>query len=152
MSARLEFYVEGRPIPQGSTQAFKRGDKIVTTNDPKGTIEKWRGDIRRGAKDALPDSWEVLSGPVALGAVFHFARPASHYLPANSRRPERVLRPDAPTYHDQTPDLDKLLRTVGDALAAVAYDDDRRIARYLSPVKLWASSSGVLITVCEIVE
>lgn len=68
---RLEFFVEGEPVPQGSTRAFatkpKAGgkSKVVTTNDPTGRIERWRGDIRSACRDALPAPFDCLTGPVS---------------------------------------------------------------------------------------
>jgi Holliday junction resolvase RusA-like endonuclease len=72
----------------------------------------------------------LLTGPVAVELMFRpRSRPASHYLAANSRRPVRVLRADAPVWHDGRPDADKLARAALDALSAVAFDDDCRVAR-----------------------
>lgn len=147
----IEFHVEGDPVPQGSTRAFQRGGRIVTTNDPSGRLERWRGDIRSAAKLVLPPTWEVLTGPVALGVTFHIRRPKSHYLPVTKSRPVPVLRPDAPMWHDQAPDLDKLYRAVMDALAVVVYGNDSQVSRFINPGKVWAASPGADIRVRELV-
>lgn len=149
---RLEFFVEGQPVPQGSTRSFARNGRQVTTNDPTGRIERWRGDIRTAVRPALPTAWEPLTGPVALGVTFFFARPASHYLPANRSRPERVLRPDAPVWVTGQPDVDKCYRAVLDALTHVVYCDDAQVVSVLPTEKRWATLPGAAITVAEIVE
>ena len=150
MTARIAFHVAGDPIPQGSTKSFKRGEKIVTTNDPTGRIERWRGDVRRAAKDVLPPSFEPLTGPVHLSVLFLFRRPKSHYLPANRSRPEPVLRSDAPEWHDIKPDADRWLRAVQDALTAVVWVDDAQVAS-IGPVrKRWATLPGAAVEVAEL--
>lgn len=152
MTARLSFDVVGVPIAQGSTQAFKRGGKVMTTNDPTGRIERWRGDVRQAAKAALPGGWEILTGPVVLVARFRFARSKSHFLPANSRRARPMLRDDAPIWHDQTPDLDKLLRAIGDALSHVVYLDDCQIVSFGGSDKRYADPGqqpGVAVEISE---
>ena len=58
------------------------------------------------------------------------------------RRPEPVLRVDAPEYVDRAPDLDKLERAALDALTGVLYLDDRQVAR-LSADKSWGDIPGV---------
>src|SRR4051794_31562954 len=108
MTMELEFTVDGDPVPQGSTRAFQRGGPPVTTTAPTGKIERWRGDIRSAARSRIPGNFPKLEGPLRVTLVFRIRRPRSHYLPANGRRPLPVLRPDAPTYHAQTPDADKL--------------------------------------------
>jgi Holliday junction resolvase RusA-like endonuclease len=127
MSDSLEFTVRGLPVPQGSGRSFVAGGKAVhvTTSSP---LLAWRGAIAKDARDAVGGR-PLLTGPVGLTLAFRPAvRPASHYLPANSRRPVRVLRPDAPVYHTGRPDADKLGRAAMDALTAVAFDDDCRVA------------------------
>lgn len=124
-----EFTVVGKPVPQGSTRAFSRGGRIHTTNDPTGTIERWRGDIRSAFRPApdepVPQPWQ---GAISMRLAFRLPRPKSHFLPANSRRPEPVLRPDAPFVAEGGPDLDKLARAVLDALTGQAYVDDAQVA------------------------
>lgn len=151
MTFRIDFHVEGNPVPQGSTRAFKtKSGKVVTTNDPTGSIERWRGDIRTEAKKLLAPSFECLTGPVWLRTIFTFARPKSHYLPANSKRREPVLRPDAPMFHTQSPDADKLLRAVLDALTAVVYRDDAQVMP--SAMKVWGATPMAVVRVRELVE
>lgn len=130
----IEFTVRGLPVPQGSGRSFVAGGKAVhvTTSAP---LLAWRGAIAAEARDAV--SGGLLTGPIGVEFAFRpAARPASHYLPANTRRPVRVLRLDAPVWHTGRPDVDKLARAGLDALSAVAFDDDCRVA-WLLVTKRW---------------
>jgi Holliday junction resolvase RusA-like endonuclease len=143
MSA-IEFTVPGLPIPQGSTRAFGRGGHVHTTNDPTGRIERWRGDIRTAARPAI-GNWTgpglpwAAPAPVKIAIAFRFPRPKGHFLPANARRQEPELRPDAPRFVTSGNDADKLSRAVLDALTAVLYADDGQVVglastkRYADP-------------------
>ncbi|HEY8818036.1 MAG TPA: RusA family crossover junction endodeoxyribonuclease [Candidatus Limnocylindrales bacterium] len=126
----IAFTVVGTPVPQGSTAAFSRGGKIHTTNDPKGTINRWRGDVRGAAGPAI-GAWTgpelPLPGPVSMRLRFRFARPKSHFHPANSRRAVEELKADAPSWLAGTPDVDKLSRSILDALTALVYVDDAQV-------------------------
>lgn len=130
MSAhQVRFEVAGRPIPQGSARAFagkgKAAGRAFITNDPTGSISKWRGDIRSAIADLRPD--RPAAGPVRMVLIFGFARPKAHYLGLTSTRRVPVLRPDAPTFHLAAPDTDKLERAVLDALTGVVYLDDSQV-------------------------
>lgn len=123
-----EFTVVGTPVPQGSTRAFSRGGKVHTTNDPTGTIERWRGDIRSAMRQTGQGAPPTpAAGPISMRLTFRLPRPKSHYLPANGKRPTPVLRDDAPHWAIGKPDGDKLERAVMDALTGVAYVDDAQV-------------------------
>jgi Holliday junction resolvase RusA-like endonuclease len=83
---------------------------------------------------------------VTIVCTFAFARPKSHYLPANSKRPEPVLRIDAPVAHIKPPDIDKLLRAVLDALTGRAYDDDAQVIDVVA-MKVWSRDGSTTIEV-----
>lgn len=128
-----EFTVVGTPVPQGSTRAFagkgRAAGKVFTTNDPSGTIARWRADIRAAMQATLsePVSYDLGAGPISMRLAFRMPRPKSHFLPANSKRPEPVLRPDAPHWAAGKPDGDKLARSCLDALTGIAYLDDEQV-------------------------
>lgn len=119
---KIEFTVQGEPIPQGSMKAFTPkgcNRPIVTSDNPR--LKKWRNVVRSGAIKAMgglhPAGRQV---PVRLVAVFYFARPKSnHDL-------DKVTRPD----------LDKLCRSIGDSLTDVVFEDDSQVTE-LHAVKLY---------------
>jgi Holliday junction resolvase RusA-like endonuclease len=146
---RLEFFVEGDPIPQGSVKAFKaKSGVVITTNDSSGRLGRWRGDIRSVARPLRPGG-ECLEGSIAVAVDFLFTRPKSHFLPVTRSRPEPVLRHDVPIWHTQKPDVDRLLRAVLDSLTAVLYQDDSQVV-ICHVTKRWGRSAGAVITVSEV--
>lgn len=110
--------VVGDPASQGS-HAIMNG-RIVQVNSKK--HKAWRTAIVTECIANLPADWVPLDEPVELIVNFYMPKPASvkRSLPSIS------------------PDLDKLIRSVGDALAiAGVYTDDSRIVR-ISARKLYA--------------
>lgn len=144
----IDFTVRGLPVAQGSVRAFVRGNRAVVVG-VSSPLAAWRHAIATEARAAIEDA-APLSGPVSVMLAFRFARPQSHYLPANAKRPVRVLRLDAPDFMARTPDADKLARASLDALTAVVWIDDAQVA-VLTVVKKYVSAAnpapGVRISV-----
>jgi Holliday junction resolvase RusA-like endonuclease len=139
----VTFTVRGIPVPQGSARAFIAGGRaIVATEAHRGSLGAWRTAIAQEARAAIGDA-ALLAGPVAVRVDFVMARPRSHYLPANGRRSEPVLRLDAPMWHTGKPDVNKLERALFDALKAVVWHDDEQVvdARARKPYTLEAGPS-----------
>ncbi len=110
----VKFTVYGEAKPKGSTRAFVVNNRAVTTtNNPNAT--KWGELVAISAQQHRPDGGPY-QGAVALNVVFYFARPKSV---SATKRP----------YHTVKPDLDKLVRNIGDALKGVIYAEDARIVR-----------------------
>ena len=111
------------PAPQGSKNPW--GGEANKNTKP------WREAVASEAARVMSERGIApLDGPVGLSIEFVFPRPKSHY------RSNGELKPLAPKYKDSKPDLDKLLRAVGDALTSVAVRDDARIAT-LATAKLY---------------
>jgi len=112
------FFVPGEPITEGSMRTFKSGQRTVVTHDRGPELDAWRIKVRRAAEAAARKAgWEPRhDGPVAVTAAFLLPRPKS--VPKSRQWPH------------VKPDLDKLQRAVGDALApykrpGVLRDDSR---------------------------
>lgn len=126
--------VSGDPASQGS-HAIMNG-RIVQVNSKK--HKAWRTVIVNTCIEELPEGWVPLDEPVELIVNFYMPKPKSVNRPLPS----------------VAPDLDKLVRAVGDALAiAGVYADDSRIVR-ISARKLYAQGiePGATIavrTVCD---
>jgi crossover junction endodeoxyribonuclease RusA len=108
----LEFDVVGVPRPQGSKSGFVRGGRVVMVEASKG-LPLWRDLVVSAAKQRIEQTeFQLIDGPCILEAHFFLERPKS------------VTR-----LHPHTmPDLDKLLRAIGDALTiAGVFADDSRI-------------------------
>ena len=108
----IQFAAVGVPRPEGST-AFKgmRGGKpIILHDDPQ--LPAWRNTVGYAARRAMAGKppWE---GPIRLELVFVVQRPQK--MPTGRLAP--VVKPD----------LDKLVRAIGDALNRIVYSDDAQV-------------------------
>ena len=137
------FRVYGIPAPQGSKipgVSSKTGKMFVREQSSK-TLRPWRQDVKEAAILAMADL-PILTGPVRLHVDFYMPRPASV---TPRRRPLPMVAPD----------LDKLVRGVGDALkAAGVYRDDAQICS-IRATKYYATddsngSPGAWIVISEI--
>ncbi len=140
----FSFFVPGEPITEGSTKAFTSGQRVVVTHDRGPELDQWRFRVARAAEDAARKAgWEPrYDGPVIVTAAFFLPRPKS----AKKRLMPHVK-----------PDLDKLIRAIGDALAPYKQDgvlkDDSRIVTWRAS-KDYADcyKPGVLVYVSRVDE
>lgn len=139
----FSFFVPGEPITEGSTRAFTSGQRVVVTHDRGPELAAWRIKVARAAEAAAQAAyWEpCYDGPVEVWAEFRLPRPKS--------------APKSRKHAQMKPDLDKLQRAVGDALApykrpGVLRDDSRIVA--WSAVKRYADDAhpaGVMVRVSK---
>jgi Holliday junction resolvase RusA-like endonuclease len=137
----IEFVVYGTPVAQGNLTRNAHGAVYDKTKDHG----PWRDSLVHKIREAMDDEGivEPEVGSIRVDATFYFARPRSHY---GSGRNASTIRPAAPgPYHRQKPDLDKLMRSLGDALTiARVIRDDCQIAE-ISTAKLWADRAYVYV-------
>jgi crossover junction endodeoxyribonuclease RusA len=131
----ISFFVPGTPKPQGSKRAFlhKTTKKPIMVESGGKPLTDWRGDVKRAAMEAMGDR-PLFEGPVGISLGFELNRPKSH---PKTR----------PTWPIARPDIDKLGRSVLDALTAVCFKDDSQVV-YLEMAKGWADvgrGSGVWV-------
>jgi len=120
-----QFFIAGRPIPQGSLK-FINGHAIhVRAQD----LALWRADIARVAKSVI---WEKAVEGVEVHLTFTFLKPKT------VKRIEPFVRPD----------IDKLIRAVLDGLTGVAYDDDQQVTK-ITAIKEYGTVEGVLIRITD---
>jgi Holliday junction resolvase RusA-like endonuclease len=117
---RIEITIHGEPAPQGSKTRLRSGGM----REANPNTAPWRSTVTAAANKTMAGR-PPLVGPLELRATFAFVRPASHY---RSGRHAGELKPSAPAYRSSRPDLDKLVRAIGDALTGVVYRDDAQIA------------------------
>lgn len=154
------FRVFGIPAPQGSKipgVSSKTGKMFVREQSSK-TLGSWRQDVKAAAQtargldpavadadglvavDVITNVLPTLTGPVVLTIDFFMVRPAS-------------VKPAKRPYPSVAPDLDKLVRGVGDALKqAGVYTDDAQVVM-IRAIKRYADegqSPGAWITVAEV--
>lgn len=138
----FSFFVPGEPITEGSARAFASGQRVVVTHDRGHELAAWRLKVAKAAQEAAREAgWEPrYDGPVVVNAAFMLPRPKS----AKKRLMPHVK-----------PDLDKLIRAVGDALApykqpGVLKDDSRIVTWHASKHYDDGHKQGVFITVSPV--
>jgi Holliday junction resolvase RusA-like endonuclease len=121
----ISFTVYGKPVQMGSKKAFvpKGWKRAIITDDNGDKRKQWAGAVSQEAA-AVMAGRDLIPGKVLLKVDFYFARPKSHY---RSGKNAHLLKDDAPEWHIQTPDLDKLERCLLDAMTGVVYRDDAQV-------------------------
>jgi Holliday junction resolvase RusA-like endonuclease len=105
-------------------------------------LMSWRRDVAHQAMKEMAHLSAVhhavwpAAGPVGLVVTFNFERPAAHHV---NRKLTNPLRAVAPREHYVKPDVDKLVRAIGDALTDCgAIVDDSQIT-VLRATKRWTT-------------
>lgn len=119
----LSFTVYGVAEQMGSKRALiPKGWKRPIVTDTNRNLKAWQALVASSAQQAIqqlhPAVRQLITDGVRLMVTFYLPRPKS--LP--KRRQAHVARPD----------LDKLVRAVGDALTGIAYADDSQIVDVLA--------------------
>jgi crossover junction endodeoxyribonuclease RusA len=131
----IAFDVLGRPSPQGSKKSIGNNRFVESSK----YLPAWRNAVKIAAEDAvITEGWARVSGPIELEVMFYLDRPSTV---SAVKRPQPTVPPD----------LDKLIRGVGDALTGVVYDDDSQVIRCLA-WKVYADNRkpGAFIRVNEL--
>ena len=137
---RMTFFVPGVPVATGSTRSFLHHGKVITMQDNRDKQNPWAHRIAYALRSNGVQLVES-GNPVFVGMLFQFLRPKAHY-----RGRELNLRADAPIYHTNAPDSDKLARCVFDALTGIAWADDRQ-AQITEARKIYSNEPGVWLTI-----
>lgn len=133
----VTFHVEGTPAPQGSKTRTRYGMFEASQR-----VKPWRELVKAAAIRAGDDACLLgpLKPPYRVEMWFFIAKP----------RTTRATHPVAPTIGD----LDKLVRSCGDAIVqAGLIEDDRHIVKLVAE-KAWAvgEKPGVIIRISEVGE
>ena len=131
----MNFFVPGLPKPQGSKRAFVVKGRPVLAESAGQPLKDWRAVVALAAMNQMAGS-PPLDGPVLVRLGFYLPRPKSH--------PKTKI-----TYPTSRPDIDKLARSVLDALTHICFSDDAQVV-HLEARKWWAdggNSVGVGISV-----
>jgi crossover junction endodeoxyribonuclease RusA len=113
----LEIRVFGDPAPQGSKNVYN--GRVVESNAKR--LKPWRAAVVAACQNLQSEEPSLLLGPVRVEVDFYLRRPASVKL---SKRSLPIVPPD----------LDKLVRGVGDSLtqSGVIYQDDSQIVQLIA--------------------
>lgn len=118
----IAFTVHGVAQPKGSMRAFTPpGMKFPIVTDSNRNAKSWAQLVAHAADRALGEGpTQLLQGPVRVSVAF--------YLP----RPKKFNKRGVPVAHLTAPDLDKLLRSVLDALTEVVWHDDSQVVEVIA--------------------
>jgi Holliday junction resolvase RusA-like endonuclease len=129
----MQIRVYGDPAPQGSKTARVINGHVVMWESSK-KLPGWRESVAMACKVASMEHEVPILGPIDLHLVFHMPKPKSV-----SRK-----------YPNTAPDLDKLIRGVGDALqSSGVLSNDGQIVSIVAS-KVYAASpseNGVEIVI-----
>lgn len=122
----IDIFIAGKARPAGALTAGTRKDgSTFLRHSRRPKMLLWRSEIGARARKAVAGS-PPSANPIRIRLVFYIARPKAHY---GTGRNEHRLKNDAPAY--PTPrsvaDIDKLERTVLDALTGIVYLDDSQV-------------------------
>jgi Holliday junction resolvase RusA-like endonuclease len=137
--ADFSFTVFGRPQGKGSKHAIPVKGRYVLVDSNKLAVPYSREVKAEAGMARLRADYGLMVGPVAVELDFYFDRPAGHF---GTGRNSETVKPSAPRRMIVKPDIDKLARTVLDALTGIAYRDDSQVAvlqlakHYGSPERL----------------
>jgi len=123
----LRFMVAGSPTPQGSKSARVYNGRAIMFEANK-KLPAWRTAVSEAARLAMVDElqWvEPFDKPVKVVLTFFMPRPA---------------KPKHQQYPGSKPDLDKLVRSVFDALTAGKVWLDDSLAVEIHAQKLWCGT------------
>lgn len=107
----LDLFVPGRPRPQGSKRALGRGRMVESSVH----LKPWREVVALYARLDLAGR-RPIERLVPVHTVIEFVMPRPKGAPKRSTPP--MIR---------QPDLDKMLRAIGDALTGVVWTDDAQV-------------------------
>lgn len=111
IDTRIEFFVPGRPAPQGSKRHVGRGILIESSKE----VGPWRERVAIAAHTAmLHADTPIIAGAVSVCLNFVLPRPKS--------APKRSTPPAI-----KRPDLDKLERAILDAITGTIIADDSQV-------------------------
>lgn len=127
----LQVFAPGIPQPQGSKNAYRRGNKIVLVEANK-NLPAWRRLVTEKLESANADC-QPFSGAVSLDVMFFMPR-------------GKTVKRELPT---TPPDLDKLIRAINDsATDAGVISDDSQVVEIVA-YKFYEAENlpvGALIT------
>jgi Holliday junction resolvase RusA-like endonuclease len=120
------FWVHGRPAPQGSKTAYVIGGRAVMKEASK-FLPAWRSAVTEATVQEIARSMDVrpFTSPVRLFVEFYIERP---------KNPKHKAFPGG------KPDLDHLIRSVGDSLTRAGVLADDALIVDIQARKLWVGA------------
>ncbi len=152
----ITFWVDGKPEPAGSKQAFcptkpngepyrgPTGRIIINVVDDNPRSKEWKKVVARAARQHF--TREPHDGPVECRLEFVVTRPQYHF--GTGKNAER-LKDAAAHFPTAKPDTLKLSRGTEDALTGIAWIDDSQVVNQTA-TKRYGTRPGVQITISAV--
>jgi len=149
----ITFWVDGKPEPAGSKQAFcptkpdgepyrgPGGRIIINVVDDNPKSKEWKKVVARAARQHF--TREPHDGPVECRFDFIVTRPQYHF--GTGKNAEK-LKDAAPHFPTVKPDTLKLSRGTEDALTGICWIDDSQVVNQTA-TKRYGTQPGVQITI-----
>lgn len=135
----IEFTVPGNPVALKRHRSFQKGE-FRGTYDPS---KNDKADFLSLAMQHKPDV--PFDEPLKVCMYFFFKRPKAHF---RSGKNSMFLKDSAPLWHTGTPDIDNLIKFIGDSLNGVFWMDDKYVCE-ISAFKLYAANPRILIQIVK---
>src|SRR5271165_3049173 len=141
MSEPVKIVLLGQPVPWARTRSSKEGVRFTPTKQRNNAAT-----LRRAAQDAMFIGGyqavlrPILDEPVSIDIIAEVAIPASWSNRKRNRAIIGELRPSG------RPDLDNILKQIGDALNGVVFRDDASIVEVRAR-KVYGLQPKLVITV-----
>ena len=130
--SEITFTVPGDPVGKARPRATSAGP-YVRMYTPKKTMD-YENLVRRCFTES---GGKMISGPVCLEAKLYFQMPKSF-----SQKKQREL---AYSNCEKKPDIDNVIKIIGDALNGIAYKDDSSIVS-VTATKQWAAQGCLVVS------
>lgn len=136
------FDIVGIPHQQGSKQRFGKVMVEAGTAESRAKHKAWRGVVAERAREVCDELGVQFDGPLQLEVVFRFPMPASR------SKADRLLGTIPKV---SAPDLDKLIRALGDGLTAGGLiRDDARVATIIAMKLEVTAWTGATVCISKI--
>jgi len=135
----IRITVPGEPRPWSAAKIVRRG-KFAQGVSPD-AMKDAQADVRFQAMRAM-EGCELLQGTVALNVKVYRSKGMPKSKIGAAEAEAGIRRPVT------RPDLDNMLKLVGDSLNGIVYRDDAQVVQMVG-AKMWSSTPRIEITVKE---
>lgn len=131
----ISFTVPGEPQGKGRARTGRSGRHYT----PAKTVA-YEGLIALAGAQAM-NGKPPFSGPVSLAFTAGFS------IPASASKSKRAAMLNGEILPTKAPDLDNIMKAIGDGLNKVAFNDDSQIVRLGIVQKIYVETPGLFVSV-----
>ena len=135
----IDLEVAGTAVPQGSLRAHMAGGRPVLHYTNQQPLSVWRDAVANAAREAGYTS--PRPGPFGVSIDIRVMRPKGHFTSKGLVHPRFT-----DCWPDRRPDIDKLARSILDALTGLVWRDDGQVV-ILDVAKRYADTASSTITI-----